>query len=150
MEMINQYNEDRKKLLSTLKAIIESNEYMMLVESPNQNNTLEYGIIGQKMESVNFGHLNGESLWEFVYKGICEVEPHSVVNFMTIKASENIHSTVVIDLNEKVKAIIVNQDHRYDQFISRLQTQMENEKDVSTKQDPEEAPIIKKRIKPLS
>lgn len=148
--MINQYNEDRKKLLSTLKAIIESNEYMMLVESPNQNNTLEYGIIGQKMESVNFGHLNGESLWEFVYKGICEVEPHSVVNFMTIKASENIHSTVVIDLNEKVKAIIVNQDHRYDQFISRLQTQMENEKDVSTKQDPEEAPIIKKRIKPLS
>lgn len=150
MEMINQYNEDRKKLLSTLKAIIESNEYMMLVESPNQNNTLEYGIIGQKMESVNFGHLNGESLWEFVYKGICEVEPHSVVNFITIKASENIHSTVVIDLNEKVKAIIVNQDHRYDQFISRLQTQMENEKDVSTKQDPEEAPIIKKRIKPLS
>ena len=148
--MINQYNEDRKKLLSTLKAIIESNEYMMLVESPNQNNTLEYGIIGQKMESVNFGHLNGESLWEFVYKGICEVEPHSVVNFITIKASENIHSTVVIDLNEKVKAIIVNQDHRYDQFISRLQTQMENEKDVSTKQDPEEAPIIKKRIKPLS
>lgn len=148
--MINQYNEDRKKLLSTLKAIIESNEYMMLVESPNQNNTLEYGIIGQKMESVNFGHLNGECLWEFVYKGICEVEPHSVVNFMTIKASENIHSTVVIDLNEKVKAIIVNQDHRYDQFISRLQTQMENEKDVSTKQDPEEAPIIKKRIKPLS
>ena len=56
----------------------------------------------------------------------------------------------LIDLNEKVKAIIVNQDHRYDQFISRLQTQMENEKDVSTKQDPEEAPIIKKRIKPLS
>ncbi len=148
--MINQYNEDRKKLLSTLKAIIESNEYMMLVESPNQNNTLEYGIIGQKMESVNFGHLNGESLWEFVYKGICEVEPHSVVNFMTIKASENIHSTVVIDLNEKVKAIIVNQDHRYDQFISRLQTQMENEKDVSTKQDPEEAPMIKKRKKTLS
>lgn len=62
MGMINQYNEDRKKLLSTLKAIIESNEYIMLVESTDQKNTLEYGIVGQKMESVNFGHLNGESL----------------------------------------------------------------------------------------
>ena len=51
---------------------------------------------------------------------------------------------------EKVKAIIVNQDHRYDDFISKLQTITENEKDVSTKQDPEEGPIIKKRIKPLS
>lgn len=53
-------------------------------------------------------------------------------------------------LSEKVKAIIVNQDHRYDDFISKLQTITENEKDVSTKQDPEEGPIIKKRIKPLS
>lgn len=35
MEMINQYNEDRKKLLLKLKAIIESNEYIMLVESTN-------------------------------------------------------------------------------------------------------------------
>lgn len=150
MEMINQYNEDRKKLFSTLKAIIESNKYIMLVESTDQKNTLEYGIVGQKMESVNFGHLNGESLWEFVYKGICEIEPQSVLNFMMVKASENIHSAVVIDLNEKVKAIIDNHDHRYDDFISKLQTITENEKDVSTKQDPEEGPIIKKRIKPLS
>ncbi len=149
MDSINVYNEDMKKLTFTLNAIIESGEYTMLVESYDQDNTLEYGIIGQKMQSVRFGNLNGESFWEFMYKGIYSVEPNSVVNFMNINSFGNFHSTVIIDLNERVKAIITNRDHKYDDFISRLQDIMENSEDVSEKQDSEKGPILSKRIKPL-
>ena len=149
MDDISRYNEDMKKLVSILNAIIESEEYTMLVESHDQDNTLEYGIVGQKMESVRFDNLNGESFWEFMYKGIYSVEPNSVVNFMNVNAFGNFHSTVIIDLNERVKAIITNSDHKYDGFISRLQVIMENSEDISTKQHDEKGPILGKRMKPL-
>lgn len=150
MESISKYNEDMKKLVSTLNAILESEEYIMLVESHDQSNTLEYGIVGQKMQSVRFDNLNGESFWEFMYKGIYSVEPNSVVNFMNVNAFGNFHSSVVIDLNERVKAIITNRDHKYDDFISQLQVIMENSEDVSATQNGEEGPILSKRIKPLA
>ena len=149
MVSINGYNEDMEKLVSTLNAIIESEEYTMLVENYNQDNTLDYGIVGQKMQSVRFDNLNGESFWEFMYKEIYSVEPNSIVSFMNVNAFGNFHSTVIIDLNERVKAIITNRDHKYDDFISRLQDIMKNSEDVSVKQDSEKGPILSKRIKPL-
>ena len=149
MDDISRYNEDMKKLVSTLNAIIESEEYTMLVESHDQDNTLEYGIVGQKMQSVRFDNLNGEIFWEFMYKGIYSVEPNSVVNFMDINAFGNFNSAVIIDLNERVKAIITNSNHKYDDFISRLQDIMKNSEDVSEKQDGEKGQILSKRIKPL-
>ena len=149
MDSITKYNEDMKKLVSTLNAIIESEEYTMLVESHDQDNTLEYGIVGQKMQSVRFDNLNGESFWEFMYKAIYSIEPNSVVNFMNVNAFGNFHSTVIIDLNERVKAIITNSDHKYDDFISRLQDIMKNSEDVSEKQDGERRSILSKRIEPL-
>ncbi len=69
---------------------------------------------------------------------------------MNVSAFGNAYSTVVIDLNEKVKALIANNDHKYDSLISKLQSIMENEEDVSLKQNSEVGPILKRKIKPLS
>lgn len=149
MDSTNLYNEDMKKLISILNAIIESDEYTMLVESYDQDNTLNYGIVGQKMKEVRFDNLNGECFWEFMYKGIYSVEPNAIVNFMNVDAFGNFHSSVIIDLNERVKAIITNMDHKYDSFISKLQDIMENSEDVSKKQNGEKGPILSKRIKAL-
>lgn len=147
--LIRKYNGDMNKLTSVLSTIIESDEYTMLVESTENENMLEYGIVGQEMKKIKFDNLNGENFWEFVYKGICKIAPTSVVNFMNVNAFGNIHSSVTIDLNDRVKAIITNNDHKYDEFISTLEEIMKNSEDVSEKINGEKGPVLSKRIKSL-
>lgn len=143
------YCEDMEKLISLLREIIENNEYT-IVESCSQDNTLEYGNTREKMQSVRFDHLNGESFGEFLYKGIYSVEPNSVVNFMKINSFEAIPNYVFIDLNDRVEVIITNRNHKYDEFISRLQSVLETSEDVYEKQNGEISPILGKRIKPMN
>lgn len=63
MNNIQKYNEEMNKLVLILKTIIESDEYTMLIESVENENVLEYGIVGQKMKTFKFDNLNGESFW---------------------------------------------------------------------------------------
>lgn len=147
---IDKYDNDMKKLVSTLNTIIKSEEYTMLVESYDKDDTLEYGIIGQQMQEVRFDNLNGESFFEFMYKGIYNVAPHSVINFVNVNAFGNIHSSVIIDLNERVKAIMANRNHKYDSFILKLYDTLETIQDDFEKQNSKKGPILSKRMKPLS
>ena len=144
---MNKENDNMNKLTSILSGIIESDEYTMLVESTENENMLEYGIIGQEMKKVKFDNLDGENFWEFMYKGICQVAPNSVFNFMTVNAFGDTHSSVTIDLTDRVKAIITNRDHKYDEFILKLEEAMKNSEDVSEKANGEREFVLSKRIK---
>lgn len=142
------YNEEMDKLVSLLDSIIKSNEYTVLFERFNDENVLEYGMFGN-MKTVKFENLNGESFWEFMYKGICKIEPNSIVEFVNINSFGNIHSSVTIDLNDKVVAMITNRDHKYDKFISTLQDIMKDSEDISEEIYVEKGFALCKRIKPL-
>lgn len=84
-----------------------------------------------------------------MYKGICEVAPDSVVNFMKVNSFGNLHSSVIIALNDKVEAIITNRDHKYDEFILKLYNIMENSEELSRETNGERGPIFSKKIKQL-
>lgn len=87
------------------------------------------------MEKVKFNNLNGETFWKFMYNGICKIVPNAIVNFMNVNAFRNSHISVVIYLNDKVSAIITNQDYKYDDFISVLQEIIKNGEDCSEKRN---------------
>jgi len=148
-DSMEKYNEEMNKLILLLGLIIDSDEYTMLVESMEDENTLEYGIVGQKMKKVKFNNLNGETFWEFIYKGICKIAPYAIVNFMNVNSFGNIHSSVVIDLNDKVSVMITNRDHKYDKFISTLQDIMQNSEECSEKINNQKGPILSRKIRPL-
>lgn len=107
---MNPQKKEMQTLISTLHTIIESDEYTMLVQSFDQENTLEYGILGQSMKAVSFDHLSEENFWEFIYEGMKQVNPDTSVHTMTVNAFGNLHSSVILQLNEKVQAIITNRD----------------------------------------
>jgi len=66
---------------------------------------------------------------------------------MNVDFAGNKHSTIIIELSDKVQAIILNNDHKYDEFISNLERIMKNEQDIS---DKENTYILTKKIKPLN
>lgn len=146
-DLIRKYNDDVKRLTSILNSIIESGEYTMLIESFENEDVLEYGIIGQKMKKTKFDNLNGENLGEFMCKVIYKVAPTSVFNFMNVNAFGNIHSSVVVDLTDRVEFIITNNNHKYDEFIFKLEESMKNNEDASKKADGEGEFVLSKKIK---
>lgn len=135
---MNPQKKEMQTLISTLHTIIESNEYTMLVQSFDQENTLEYGILGQSMKAVSFDHLSEENFWEFIYEGMKQVNPDTSVHTMTVNAFGNLHSSAILQLNEKVQAIITNRDHKYDDFIEKV---LEKEE---TKEEKTKVQVLKK------
>jgi len=142
-----QYNEEMDKLISLLNKIIKSNKYTSLTKNSEFENTLEYGFIGKETENLKFDNLNNKNFWEFIYEGICKIAPDAKVSFMNVDFAGNKHSTIIIELSDKVQAIILNNDHKYDEFISNLERIMKNEQDIS---DKENTYILTKKIKPLN
>ena len=138
---MNQPKKEMQKLISVLDTIVESDEYTMLVKSYDQENTLEYGIVGQPMKAVSFDHLQEENFWEFIYEGMKQVNPNTIVHAMNVSAFGNLHSSAILQLNEKVQAIITNSDHKYDGFIAELQMISEQEE---IKNEKSEVQILKK------
>lgn len=119
--MEKQNNIDDIQLLHCiLNEIMTSNEYTMIVKSMDEV-ALEYGIIGQKMKKVQFSQVSEEDFWEFVYNGILNESNISPdVQFHTVNGFGNVHSSVTIDLSDHVTVIILNRDHKYDDWIEQL------------------------------
>lgn len=130
-------NNDKQKLYNTLREIILSKEYTMIVKTKDEL-ALEYGIIGRETKKVKFENVSEENFWEFVYQGIIQINPKAKIKFHIINGFDNVHSSVYIDLNELVSVIILNNDHKYDKWIEELAT--------SKKVDLSE-PLTRKRTK---
>lgn len=124
-KLINEVNEktpknnDKQKLYNTLREIILSKEYTMIVKTKDET-ALEYGIIGRETKKVKFENVSEEDFWEFVYQGIIQINPKANIKFHTINGFGNVHSSVNIDINELVSVFILNNDHKYDKWIEQL------------------------------
>ena len=67
---------------------------------------------------------------------------------MHVSAFGDVRDDVVIDLNDKVHAVLLNQNHKYDAFVANLLEMMKTEDaDVIDKND--NPAILSKKIKPL-
>lgn len=112
-------NNDRQKLYNTLREIISSKEYTMIVKTRDEI-ALEYGIIGRETKKIQFENVSEEDFWEFVYQGIMQINPNANINFHIVNGFGNVHSSVNIDINELVSVIILNNNHKYDKWIDDL------------------------------
>lgn len=143
-----EYDGNMQKLVSTLRTIVESDEYVIIQEKYQDENSLEYGIAGNKMVPISFSDLHGQTIGEFLYQGICTVAPDALVTVMHVSAFGDVRDDVVIDLNDKVHAVLLNQNHKYDAFAANLLEMMKTEDaDVIDKND--NPAILSKKIKPL-
>ena len=143
-----EYDGNMQKLVSTLRTIVESDEYVIIQEKYQDENSLEYGIAGNKMVPISFSDLHGQTIGEFLYQVICAVAPDALVTVMHVSAFGDVRDDVVIDLNDKVHAVLLNQNHKYDAFVANLLEMMKTEDaDVIDKND--NPAILSKKIKPL-
>lgn len=143
-----EYSKNMQKLVSTLYTIMESDEYVIIQEKYGEENSLEYGMFGHKMTPVSFSDLNGQALSEFLYQGICMVAPDAEVSVMSTKAFGNFHDNVIIDLNDKVHAVIIGDNPKNVVFIDNL-LRMMKEKETSTMDQSENPAILSKKIRLL-
>lgn len=145
---LTEYESNMQKLVSALHAIVESDEYVIIQEKYGDNNSLEYGMYGHLMTPISFSDLHGQTIGEFLYQGICTVAPDAIVNVMHVSAFGDIRDDIIIDLNDKVHAAIINRGHKYDTFVANLLEMMKAEDaDIIDKSD--NPAILSKKIRPL-
>ena len=145
---LTDYEGNMQKLVSVLQTIVESDEYVIIQEKYGDNNSLEYGMYGHLMTPISFSDLQGQTIGEFLYQGIYMVAPDALVTVMHVNAFGDVRDDVVIDLNDKIHAVLLNQNHKYDAFVANLLEMMKTEDaDVIDKND--NPAILSKKIKPL-
>ena len=148
MDNLTEYEGNMQKLVSVLQTIVESDEYVIIQEKYGDNNSLEYGMYGHLMTPISFSDLQGQTIGEFLYQGIYTVAPDALVTVVHVNAFGDVRDDVVIDLNDKVHAVLLNQNHKYDAFVANLLEMMKTEDaDVIDKND--NPAILSKKIKPL-
>ena len=64
---------------------------------------------------------------------------------MNVDAFGKRHDTIIIDISENVKAMIVNNTHHYDSFIESIKTLTKEESYVGSEPQPA---MYSKKIKP--
>lgn len=144
------YDLQMKKLISVLHSIFVTDEYTIIYENGKEENLLEFGIVGQSPIKIKFENLNGENFWEFIYKGIYMVNPDSIIDIIGVNDKGNIHKSMIIHLNDRVKAIVINKNHKYDELIFKIQKMIENEPCVLDSNKPDKRNIRNRKIKELN
>ena len=145
---LTEYEGNMQKLVSVLQTIVESDEYVIIQEKYGDNNSLEYGMYGHLMTPISFSDLHGQTIGEFLYQGIYTVAPDALVTVMHVNAFGDVRDDVVIDLNDKVHAVLLNQNHKYDAFVANLLEMMAAE-DADGMDKSDNPAILSKKIKPL-
>lgn len=140
----NQEEEERNNMVDFLNTAIQSGENTLILINEEKEDTLEYEIIGTQRKEKNF-NLKNKNIAELLYDGICQVSPEAIITFMNVDAFGKKHSTIIIDISENVKAMIVNNTHQYDTFIECLKTLTEQEPYVESDSKPA---MYSKKIKP--
>lgn len=146
---LSEYECNMQKLVSFLQTIVETDEYVIIQEKYGDENSLEYGMYGHKVMPISFSDLQGQEIGEFLYQGICTVAPDALVTVMHVSSFGEVRDGVVIDLNDKVHAVIVNDNHKYDAFVGNLLEMMQNE-GVDSVDKNDNPVVLSKKIKSLS
>ena len=141
---VNQENEKKNNIVDFLNTTIQSGENALILINEEKEDTLEFEIMGKQKKEKKF-NLENKNIAELLYDGICQVAPDATITFMNVDAFGKRHDTVIIDISENVKAMIVNNTHQYDSFIESIKTLTKEEFYVGSEPQPA---MYSKKIKP--
>ena len=95
----------------------------IIVKAINSN-ALDFYIGNEVTKRICFKDIPNNDFWEFVYEEILKVTD-PVIDILLIDAPGNSYQSVLMELNEYVKVLVVNRNHQYDNWIDNLKDKKE-------------------------
>ena len=81
---------------------------------------LDLYISNEPVRQVDLSYLNGDEFWESIYKEVLKIT-NPDIDVFNVSDSGNMYKSAIIKLNEYVKIVITNRNHKYDLWIDDLQ-----------------------------
>ena len=93
---------------------------VMALLKPINKQILDLYISNEPVRQVDLSYLNGDEFWESIYKEVLKIT-NPDIDVFNVSDSGNMYKSAIIKLNEYVKIVITNRNHKYDLWIDDLQ-----------------------------